>query len=234
MGKVLSIARVIAFGGFIQLANGTVLYDNTTSTDNYQANGWAVDATNGFSIADPFSLSSAGTLQSMNLWLWEKPTDPTTDDLESLSWSIVDNSGAGGNPFLGTTLFSGTDKGTGTYVETNTFGYSIFEESFNTGSLALNAGTTYWLILTNSTTASGNPVLWDQSDGPSSPTWESQLGNVTPTCAAQYFGQGADTCSESFQLSDAAVPEPGTVLLTAFGLIGLGLVRSRRVRGLRS
>lgn len=91
------------------------------------------------------------------------------------------------------------------------------------GALTLNANTTYWLLL---------------KAGAGSIDWKLRTTSVTPTgtgaTAIGYrfsFDSGAtystSAAQNSLQINATAVPEPGSALLFAGGVIFLGLRRSR-------
>src|SRR6185437_1521316 len=158
-------------------------------------------------------LSSSADVQDVNFWVWEgRPDGGHADDMTSVDWSIVDNDGMpdpfGGTdyPFDGTVESSGTANPTGTFLETNSsfVGYDIYEESFATGDVFLNGGTTYWLVLETAPAIGGRGVFWDESDGPSA-AYNQRAGNVA---------------SQTFQLlGTSSVPEPGTATLLGGGLM---------------
>lgn len=222
MRSVLSLA---AIGILASLTAGsmeaaTLLYDNT----NNFTNELDVDARTinfGYSVADSFTLSSASTVQSVNFWLWET-AGSASDDLESVQWSIITATSNTDPLSGGTVLASGTADGPGTFVETNGDGYNIYEESFST-SVALAASTTYWLILQGAVTNSGNPIYWDQSDGPSVAY---QASGGVDTALFNCGNPSANTsCSQSFEIFGttnssipSGVPEPGTLTLLGGGL----------------
>jgi hypothetical protein len=134
------------------------------------------------------------------------------------------------NPLLGTVLGSGTASPSSTYIETNSSGHYIEEESFDITPLAVSGGTTYWFELDNGKITSGEPLFWDESDGPS----------IMYGSAIGYFPGSPDfpcnapcTGSESFELLGApngpTIPEPGTMALLGGALIALaGLCRHKK------
>ena len=81
---------------------------------------------------------------------------------------------------------------------------------------------TYYLVLQNAVTASGNPIYWDENNGPSTAS-DSGIGDLN----------GFDrpgTNSEAFQiLGTTGVPEPATWATTilGFGLLGSALRRRK-------
>jgi hypothetical protein len=75
----------------------------------------------------------------------------------------------------------------------------------------VSSGPTYWFTLQNAVVSSGNPVNWDENDGPSSAN-ENVVGGID---------------SEAFTLY--GVPEPQTYALAG----GLGLIGFAGYRRLR-
>jgi hypothetical protein len=111
---------------------------------------------------------------------------------------------------IGTSAFgSEVSSGTGTLYNTYT-GPATIESTFSLSG-SLFAGTTYWLTLQNATTSDGSALTWWESDGPST--------------AYAYNGTLGSIPSESFQLYDAAVPEPPSILTMVLGVAAVGLVR---------
>ena len=222
---VLFVIGLLALAG--PASAGVVLYDNTTSLDNYNVDAWNISTGSGFSVADNFTLSSGANVTSVNFWEWVAPNDPLT----SVDWAILDNSVPTDPIGSGSVLFSGTASGGGltdTFVEDNSFSYQIDEISFSTGSLSLGAGT-YWLLLQNAVNTNG--VFWDQSDGPSV-AYQNTLGALAQgvgNCGG-ISGAGGPSCSESFQIvgDNTATPEPGSLMLFGSGILAVvGVLRRR-------
>jgi len=117
----------------------------------------------------------------------------------------------------------------------NNFGYDIQVDSFSL-SKGLAAGT-YYLELQNAAVSSGDPVYWDENDGPlgngtGSVAWESAFGYLTPSNTILCFNITSGYCSESFAVyTTSAVPEPGTLALLGSGLLGaIGVMRRKLMR----
>ncbi|MGO9093590.1 MAG: hypothetical protein ACLQGV_00055 [Bryobacteraceae bacterium] len=183
-------------------ASAGVLYNNdfggVISGDDLDLIAWTIDE--GFSVTDSFVLPSNSTVDSINLALWAFPGDT----LSTVDWYIQANDSPS-DPLSGTIIASGTASPTNTLIGTNEGDY-IYEESFDIPVLSLSGGTTYWLQLANAVVPDGDPIYWDQSDGPST-AYESYWG---------YGMSGNDggcgglcTYSESFQL--LGTPSGGAV-----------------------
>ena len=208
---LLLAATMVALIGFgSSPAQAGVVYDNscggTGCVNGFNVTGWNI--LDGFSVSDSFT-DAGSTFWQVDVWMWSFPGDT----LSQLDWAI-------GTSALGSDVASGTAAVTTGASFLNSYGYDISEDTFWVPAQTLTG--TYWLTLQNGVVTNGDPVYWDQSDGPSS-AFENPLGSLT-NC-----GYGASgTCSESF---DLGTPEPGTLTLLGAGLLAIGgLIRRRAVK----
>jgi hypothetical protein len=131
------------------------------------------------------------------------------DTPAALDWSI------------GTAKFA-SDVSAGTSAMSNLFlftnhtiagNFDVYASAFSLNG-ALAAGT-YWLTLNNATTTGGNPLGWNQDNGPSL-ALSTSFGAI-PSESFQRFGAGT------------AVPEPAGLVLYSLG--ALGPLACRRWKG---
>ena len=187
---ILSFAALALLTGGAGPVNAAVVYDNGPINGTVEA--WTINY--GYQVTDSFTVSSPTTLTGAQIGLWAYPGDNPT----SVEWSI------GSAPY-GSNISSGTSSLSSTFTGGYGFGiYPLFESTFSlTGVLSTG---TYWFTLQNAASINGDPVYWDQNNGPST-AFESIEGSIP---------------SESFQLySGTTVPEPSTVTLLGIGVVGL-------------
>jgi hypothetical protein len=196
-------------------ATSTVLYDNTTSS-SYQT--YAYNISPDWVVSDSFSLSSASVVTGATFALWIPPGDSLT----SVDWSISPNSGQGDFPSGTATSFTSTLAPAPSWI-LSIYGDDIYLETFTFPSVDLAAGT-YWFELGYATTALGNTVYWDESNGPSSATQSVFFDGTV-------YYESSLSASQTFQIdgTGAATPEPAGFMLLGSGLIALaGLARRKQ------
>jgi hypothetical protein len=171
------------------------IYDNGPT--NGTTDGWTINF--GFAVSDSFTLSSGATVGGLNFAAWVEPGDT----LQSAEVSITSSE------FGGTSFFDQTVSFTQSGCVANQYGFNVCTESSTFSGPSLNAGT-YWLNLSNASTAAGDPVYWDENSGPSSAS-ENSIGTVpsesfTLVGAASCSNFQTDPSPRSFQKPEPSAP----------------------------
>ncbi|HSY11065.1 MAG TPA: PEP-CTERM sorting domain-containing protein [Verrucomicrobiae bacterium] len=180
------------------------IYDNGPS--NGTNDGWTINF--GFAVSNTFTLSSNSTLNGLNFTAWVFPGDV----LQSVEIDITSDE------FGGTTYFDQQINVTQSGCATNQYGFNVCNEAGTFQGAAINAGT-YWLTLSNGAVNLGDPVYWDENDGPSSASL-----NTVGTLGSESF-----TILGSSGSGTGTTPEPESILLFGTGVIGLGAVLRRKL-----
>jgi PEP-CTERM motif len=187
------------------------IYDNGPT--NGTTDGWTINF--GFAVSDSFTLSSGATVGGLNFAAWVEPGDT----LQSAEVSITSSE------FGGTSFFDQTVSFTQSGCVANQYGFNVCTESSTFSGPSLNAGT-YWLNLSNASTAAGDPVYWDENSGPSSAS-ENSIGTV-PSESFTLVG-GTSTTSTTSTSTTGTTPEPSSIMLFGSGILGLAGVLRRKL-----
>ena len=200
---------------------GTTTFYNDGGIDGHDGNlpvigpnypGASIDISNGFVSA---ASGSPNTLE-WGEWSLGAPT--------SFSYEL-------GSAAFGTDLGSGTvaqNAGNSTFLFTNSYGYGIYDVKVGITSLAMTAGNTYWLSVSNATDAANDATQsWDVPNG--------GISGGPATCNFRQSGINYGDCGrggESFTLtgqSQSTTPEPSSILLFGSGILGLAGVLRRKL-----
>jgi len=178
------------------------VYDN--GPINGTINAWVINF--GFTASDSFVVGGgSANITGMEFGAWLFPGDT----LETVEVSITSDE------FGGTTYFDQVLSFTQSNCALNFADFNVCTETAN---FNLNLpGGTFWLNLNNAVVNNGDPVYWDENDGPSSAS-ESSIGT---------------TYSEAFTLNGTVnqtgtTPEISSILLFGTGIVGLTGVLRRK------
>jgi hypothetical protein len=199
---IVVIAVLVVAASAVPVKADTLVYDN--GPINGTINAWTINF--GFAVSDSFTVGAGITnLTTATIGLWAFPGDiPSTVD-----WQI-------GTAFFGSDIASGTSSFTNTDLGPNSFGFELWSSTFSIATPI--APGTYFLTLDNATVPNGDPLYWDENDGPSS-----AMESVTGPIGSETFlinGTGGTT----------QTPEPASLLLLGSGLLGLASGIRRRMK----
>jgi hypothetical protein len=177
--------------------------------------GSVQDISNGFVAAN----TAAATHLEWGEWSVGAPT--------SFAYSL--SASAFGNELGGGTVAQ--NAGNSTLLFTNAYGYGVYDVKVGITPVAMTAGNTYWLSISNATDAANDETQgWDIPGYP--------VGGPA-TCNFRQSGTNYGGCGvggESFTLSGGTVPppstpEPSSIMLFGSGILGLaGILRRKMTR----
>jgi hypothetical protein len=200
---VLGVA-VISLAFAIPASAGDIY---TNGPINGQTDAWTINF--GFVTSDSFIVSGGnGAVAGFSFGAWLFPGDT----LNSVELSITSQE------LGGTTYFDQVISLTASNCFINQFGFNVCQEtSMFTGPNLADGN--YWVNLGNAVVDNGDPVYWDENDGPSFAS-DNSVGSL-PSESFTIIGNGQ---------TNGTVPEPGSILLITSGAVGaLGLLRRKRL-----
>jgi uncharacterized repeat protein (TIGR03803 family) len=166
-------------------------YDNGPTNGNTDA--WTINF--GFIVSDSFNVAGGNaTVTGMSFAAWMAPGDV----LSTVEVSIT--SGING----GTSYFDQIVNFTQSGCTNNEFGYNVCTEFTTLNGPTLNPGT-YWVNLQNASSASGDPVYWDENSGPSSAS-ENTLGTI-PSESFTILGTSSTTTTTTSSVTNDCIRE---------------------------
>ncbi len=187
------------------------VYDNGPT--NGQTDAWQISS--GSVVSDSFTFVNNGNcypgpcgVNGLSFEAWLFPGDV----LQSAEVSITSSE------FGGTSYFDQIVNFTQSACTNNDIGFLVCNETGTFGNVSLNTGT-YWLNLKNAVGITGDPLYWDENEGPSSAS-ETSVGTV-PSESFTLLGATTTYCWYC-----STIPEPNSWLLLGSGMIaGLGAAR---------
>ncbi len=206
--SVLALSMTLA----VVPAAAQTVYNNGPINGNVDA--WTINF--GFIQSNSFNVSGGNsTITGFSFGAWLFPGDTLT----SAELSITSGEGGGTTYFDQVLNFT---QGACTYP--NQYGYNICQENSSFSGPNLSSGT-YWVNLQNASVPSGDPVYWDENEGPSLSS-NNSVGTM-PSEAFTLLGTSSSTTSTS-TTTTGTVPEPSSIMLFGSGALGLaGMLRRK-------
>ncbi len=208
---ILCLGLLLLTGG---LASGQTIYDNGHAGTDTDA--WTINS--GFVVSDSFTVSSGASQINglvFNAWLF------SGDVLDSVEVSITSQE------FGGTTYLDQQVNFVQSDCMVNSYAFNVCVETGSFSGPTLDNGT-YWVNLSNAVVNNGDPVYWDENSG---------VDCQSPGCPSQASENSVGTIpSESFTVlgsstsGGGSVPEPGSLLLLAGGVMGVAGTLRRKLR----
>ena len=207
IGSLLLLFSCLAYA---TAARAGILYKNgpvngICDIESCQGDAWLINFSN--SITNSFSVAGNSTITGIDFAVWMTPGDT----LASVDWSI-------GASSFGSNLGSGIASGANlsqTLLFVNRWGYDINLVSISSLNIDVTSGNTYWVTLDNAMVPNGDPVYWDENNGPSQ-VYQTNEGSIP---------------SESFNIvgSSGSTPEPSSIFLFGSGIVGVADVLRRKL-----
>jgi hypothetical protein len=193
-------------------AMADTLYSNGPYNGNVDA--WTINF--GYPVSDSFLVANNSSVQDLHFVYW----DPSSTDVLTTVDMQIGSTSFGGSP----QTLSGV---TNTFLETNSYGYAIFEASYAFAGVPWSGAG--FVTLSNACTTSGcsviTPIYWDENSG---------VGCPSPGCPSTAFNSSIGSIpSESFTLTGTSAsgttPEPSSIMLFGSGILGLAGILRRKL-----
>jgi hypothetical protein len=184
--------------------------------NNGGPNGLDGSEMSAFVQAEDFSFLTSSIFNGIRFWDIE--VSPMSGGI-NIDWAIFTN--AAGSP--GSQLFGGTAASSRTSLGVDAFGFEHWQNDIAVGPVTLGPGT-FWLALhEGSDFVNNRAFFWETTDPNGTHTGVEQAGGAGPFGDPVYPGP----LEHAFSLT-TTTPEPGTIILLATGLIGIGWIGHRR------
>jgi Bacterial Ig-like domain (group 3)/FG-GAP-like repeat len=184
------------------------LYSNGPT--NGGTNAWAINF--GFAVSDNFPVAGPSLLSGMSFAAWVLPGDV----LQTVDVSITSAEFGGISYFSETVNFTQSAN-----CSTNDFGFGVCTETANF-TVPVFAPGTYWVTLQNAVVNDGDPIMWDENEGPSLAS-ENMVGTI-PSESFTMSGSGL-ALTQTTLIAVPSSPTAGQmVALTASVIWDLGAV----------